>query len=88
MDFKSDLDKDLQSELGNILMKFAERNDFDPAEFCAVLTKFSISLNYDFTSCPIAATGMITSLWESELRKIKEVDKNKKINDEDDLLLS
>ena len=67
----SEFKKDLARRLSEDLQEFAKREDFDPGEFCSTITRFAISLNYDFSDCPVTAAGMIAMCWEQEMRNIK-----------------
>ena len=67
----SEFKKDLTQRLNEDLQEFAKRKDFDAGEFCSTITKFAISLSYDFSDCPVTAAGMITMCWEQEMRNIK-----------------
>ena len=51
----SEFKKDLARRLSEDLQEFAKREDFDPGEFCSTITRFAISLNYDFSDCPVTA---------------------------------
>lgn len=70
MTMKENLKNNLDRDLSDLLRNYAKRKDFSAGEFTSALNKFSLRLTYEMTDNIIAATGLVTTCWNTVLTEI------------------
>ena len=66
------IDDLLEKELEKIFDMFSKEKNFHQGDYCAALTRYCISLNYDCADNPITATGFIMMCWAHEMKLLND----------------
>ncbi len=56
----------------DLMEEFIKQKEYDSLEFCYLLNKITLILNYHFTNDPHIATGLITRSWNEILWDLSE----------------